>query len=136
MEVFNECTNYLVTCMMVNIGQITDGKTAYDHGLYINTIIISMYGVNLVFVMLAIARSVRLYCLGLFTKRRTKRVNKENLERIKTLRRQLTLNKLAESASASETDTESLKQSYYSDKSEQEDSGRWKNTEEPHSGNK
>ena len=119
MEVFNECTNYLVTCMMVNIGQITDGKTAYDHGLYINTIIISMYGVNLVFVMLAIARSVRLYCLGLFTKRRTKRVNKENLERIKTLRRQLTLNKLAESASASETDTESLKQSYYSYKSEQ-----------------
>jgi hypothetical protein len=54
METFNEMSNYIITCLILNLGTIPGGENLYNHGLQVNYIIMGMFGVNVLFVFKSI----------------------------------------------------------------------------------
>ena len=49
-ESFNEICNYIITCLILNLGTIPNGEILYSHGLQVNYMIMGMFGVNALFV--------------------------------------------------------------------------------------
>ena len=83
-EVFNELINYIVTCLVLNLGTIKDGTIHYNHGLQINYMILGMFAINALFILKTIIYRLYktmyrkcVYCLG---KRKFKKLTKSTTE--------------------------------------------------------
>ena len=46
--------NYIITCLILNLGTIPGGENLYNHGLQVNYLILGMFGVNALFVFKSI----------------------------------------------------------------------------------